>query len=182
MVEATLLLSFPCCWETEHETHCWSSNAATRIKLLIYFSQHLLHTPGYHLIPMQVQIHVCAFQPYVCVCVCAASVDLLPTPPGQLGGGAGQKGLVKAASSSCNPKGYSLLTDTCSELKEHVSKICSCYMWLTHCMQSDLANARTACDVSVSQKPLFLWRQKRSTTVIQLSFVNIIIKNKVNKC
>lgn len=47
---------------------------------------------------------VCLIQPYVFVC--AASVDLLPTPPGQLGGRAGQKGLVKAASSSCNPKGY----------------------------------------------------------------------------
>ncbi|CAB1444462.1 unnamed protein product [Pleuronectes platessa] len=46
-------------------------------------------------------------------------VDLLPTPPGQLGGGAGQKGLVKAASSSGSSKGYGLLTDTCSELTEH---------------------------------------------------------------
>ena len=78
------------------------------LKLLIYFNQRLTHTPGQHLV--QVQIHVCVIQP---------CVDLLPPPPGQLGGHAGQKGLVKAASSCCNPKGYSLLTDTCSELTEH---------------------------------------------------------------
>ena len=63
---------------------------------------------------------MCVCDPAMSKCVCvAASVDLLPTRPGQLGGGAGQKSLVKAASSSCNPKGYSLLTDTCSELTEH---------------------------------------------------------------
>lgn len=59
------------------------------------------------------EICVCYLGLYVCVLV-----DLLPTHLGQLDG-AEQKGLVKSTSSSCNPKGYSLPTDTCSKLTEH---------------------------------------------------------------
>lgn len=69
---------------------------------------------------VQVQVHSCVIQLCVCYCQCGFTAPPLhPHPLGQLGGSAGQKGLVKAASSSCNPKGYSLLTDTCSELTEH---------------------------------------------------------------
>lgn len=85
------------------------------IKLLIYFNQRLTFTLGQHFMQVQVQIHVRVIQPCVHV---SASVDLLP-PSRAAGWRCWAKSLVKAASSSCNPKGYSVLTDTCSELTEH---------------------------------------------------------------
>lgn len=46
---------------TEHKTHCLSSNAATVIKLLIYFNQHV--TAGEH-----------------CMCVCAGASTFVCNP------------------------------------------------------------------------------------------------------
>lgn len=60
-----------------------------------------------------------ACDPSVCVCVLLQVQIYCPPLQGSWVAVQGKKGLVKAASSCCSPEGYSLLTDTCSELTEH---------------------------------------------------------------